>query len=277
MPWGRFYCYLNKAKDVLNIGWKDNDFVLFATTIHGPDEYIERLRKRPAKTSKGYAGSRELFADQAMKVLEVPKSIDDYNHHMNGVDIFDQFAASYAIFPARQYKTWHPLWYYLLSVVLTNSYLLSDIFQKRHYKKRHGSQHRDFLMLLGKALITRSDDKAKHPRRDKPKFTIYCDVATHNNDTPHGELVRASKRGYCRICLALKRQRAEKEELRLPLGELKQASLSKRSTPSEPKQRRFNAPQSRFTCSTCEGPNGEYHICNNDRCWQEHLRVVNRL
>jgi len=49
-----------------------------------------RERRRPAKTATSASKTRAVFGDKARKQLPIPKAIDLYNHHMNGVDQTDQ-------------------------------------------------------------------------------------------------------------------------------------------------------------------------------------------
>jgi hypothetical protein len=49
--------------------------------------------------------------------------IDDYNHHMNAVDLVDQARAVYCR-PKREYRTWKPLFTFLLQSALTNAFKL---------------------------------------------------------------------------------------------------------------------------------------------------------
>ena len=67
------------------MGWRDNNLVLFATTIGDPTARVIRKRKRPNKLKSGAARTREAFGDEIIKDMEIPVLIDEYNHHMGGV------------------------------------------------------------------------------------------------------------------------------------------------------------------------------------------------
>ena len=49
--------------------------------------------------------------------------IDDYNHHMGGVDIADQRRGYYCT-QLTTCRNWMPLFFWLLDTVIVNSYLL---------------------------------------------------------------------------------------------------------------------------------------------------------
>jgi hypothetical protein len=56
--------------------------------IHKPaEDTVQRLRKRPKKTSPNARIMRAVFSDKPRKLLYIPLTIDDYNHHMNGANI----------------------------------------------------------------------------------------------------------------------------------------------------------------------------------------------
>ena len=84
--------------DTLYLAWQDNNIVLSLSTIHTihtANDFITRLRKRPAKTSTSARIVRCIFGDDATKALEIPVFIDDYNHQMGGVDIANQLRESF--------------------------------------------------------------------------------------------------------------------------------------------------------------------------------------
>jgi hypothetical protein len=67
--------------------WQDNNAVLGITTAFClKNETIERLRKRPSPTSTNARIVRPVFSDLMKRKLFIPRAIDEYNHHMNGID-----------------------------------------------------------------------------------------------------------------------------------------------------------------------------------------------
>ena len=79
-------------------------------------------------------------------LLTIPDLIDDYNNHMNGVDIADQLRASYPTH-RRGVRNWLPLFYWLLDTIKVNSYLLWRL----HYP---AASHKHFQLNLAQQLVT---------------------------------------------------------------------------------------------------------------------------
>lgn len=94
------------------------------TTVHTGKETVIRARRRPAGTATGAVQTRRVFGTLAVKDLAIPKFIDMYNHHMNGVDHADQLRGYYTS-QRRSPHTWRPLWYFLLDTTVCNAYQLS--------------------------------------------------------------------------------------------------------------------------------------------------------
>jgi hypothetical protein len=57
-------------------------------------------------------------------LLPIPGVIDDYNHHMGGVDIANQLRAGFSTQQCGL-KPWRPLFYWLLDTMIINAYHLS--------------------------------------------------------------------------------------------------------------------------------------------------------
>ena len=70
---------------------------------------------------------------------------------MGGLDIANQLRASFITLRAQNLRYWKPLFYWLLDIALTNSYLLSlaTIGPSKHHR-----DHRKYLEALVEALIT---------------------------------------------------------------------------------------------------------------------------
>ncbi|CAG8805876.1 2702_t:CDS:2, partial [Cetraspora pellucida] len=104
----------------------DNGPVTMLTTIHevtGDECRIERVRRQPREISTNVTKVRAVFGTASKKALPISRVIDDYNHHMGGVDIADQLRGYYGIqLPVR--RTWMPLFYWLLDTSIINSYLI---------------------------------------------------------------------------------------------------------------------------------------------------------
>src|SRR5436190_1452574 len=106
--------------------WRDNNVVLFATTVGNLEETTTRERRRPGATRTGASQTRALFGRHVRLPLDIPTLIDRYNHFMGGVDQFDQLRSYYPILRAHR-KTWRALLYLLIDITLVNSYKLSSL------------------------------------------------------------------------------------------------------------------------------------------------------
>lgn len=96
IPWGDLYATKSANGHVLMVAWKDQNVVLFITTVDRPDKTVIRPRRRPAKTATNARTSRVIFAEnEHVKPLPIPLFIDRYNHYMNGVDVTDQLRSYY--------------------------------------------------------------------------------------------------------------------------------------------------------------------------------------
>lgn len=140
--------------DVLSILWMDNGPVTMLSTIHeitGPENRIDKERRRPRVTSTNATKVRQVFGDAVKKILPIPKIIDDYNNYMGGVDVADQLRGYYATqLTAR--RTWVPMFFWLLDTVIVNCYLI--------YKNCNGNlDHKDFRVNLAWDLINSGWDE----------------------------------------------------------------------------------------------------------------------
>jgi hypothetical protein len=112
---------------VLAIVWIDNAAVRMLTTHHHVDAKVTKHRKRPSRYKKGPNAdrARQYFGQNQFKDIDIPKIIDDYNHHMNGVDKQDQRRSYYSIVTQhRTSRIWMPLFFFLLDTVMVNSHLV---------------------------------------------------------------------------------------------------------------------------------------------------------
>jgi Transposase IS4 len=148
MEWGAMRAEV--VEGVLCFAWQDNNTMLGITTAYSPDDLVVRTRKRPAETSTNAAIVRPVFGDEYTKDLAIPRLIDEYNHHMGGVDIANQLRESYSTHNRRQKRYWKPLFLWLLDLAITNSYLIS---QWPRPKKPESRGHRRFMDDLAKSLM----------------------------------------------------------------------------------------------------------------------------
>lgn len=62
IPWGKLYGCLSADGKVLQFAWKDQNVVLFMSTVSkSPPDFIRKLRKRPAQTATNARTSRAVF------------------------------------------------------------------------------------------------------------------------------------------------------------------------------------------------------------------------
>jgi hypothetical protein len=59
------------------------------------EDWVEKKRRCPAKTSINGHLIRNVFGDDPVKDLLIPSFIDDYNQNMGGIDLANQFREAY--------------------------------------------------------------------------------------------------------------------------------------------------------------------------------------
>ncbi|OAQ60891.1 transposase IS4 domain-containing protein [Pochonia chlamydosporia 170] len=154
VAWGTLYVRKHKTKDVMQFAFKDNALVLaISTRFTGFEPSIWRLRRRPGKTSTSAKTARVPFEGEPTKMLQIPRLIDEYNHHMNGVDSGDQLRAEFEP-PRRIQRGGHQalMYMFLLEVAVTNSFLL----QREGWPKTSRLRCKDqtaFRLALCKELL----------------------------------------------------------------------------------------------------------------------------
>jgi Transposase IS4 len=131
-----------------------------------------------------------IFKGQPFKDLFILKAINDYNHHMKGVDQADALRANFTYYRKQNYRTWYPLFYFLVDIACVNSYLLwlwsfiEHIAQNKQFYKGH----KNFMAKLCDQLLYVNDPK---PEEDC-SLTPPNAVLTH-----HHKVVRTKSRGRC--------------------------------------------------------------------------------
>jgi hypothetical protein len=78
------------------------------TTGHRIEPKTLRMRKRPKKTALNARITREPFKDLSLKILSIPIFIDDYNHHIKGIDQSNKLRASFTTYFTRNQKEFFP-------------------------------------------------------------------------------------------------------------------------------------------------------------------------
>ena len=90
------------------------------------EDFREKARRRPAKTSTNGRIVRKVFGDDYIKDLHIPCFIDDYNQYMGGIDLANQFREAYETHKPT-FRTWWPLFYWLVDVACINAYRLYQL------------------------------------------------------------------------------------------------------------------------------------------------------
>ena len=123
--WGELHTRIEASGHVCSVGWMDHGRVLWLTNACDPMPRIDRLRKKPSKTSSFATVTRAPFGPQEhVKMLFVPQIVDLYNYHMNGVDRGDQMRA--AAKRQRAIKGWKALFYDQVQLALCNAFFLAS-------------------------------------------------------------------------------------------------------------------------------------------------------
>ena len=175
--------------NVLCLVWQDNNLVLALSTVHYPTNIIERLRKRSKKTSTNAGIVSKIFGGDVTKKLPIPTFIDDYNHHMNGMDVANQMRASYTTHIVTE-RNWLPILYWLLDAAIVNAFRIQQIYYQQKQKINPIISHLDFHEKLYKKLfdftslakqahflpIIRLDSQLNHSkiRLEKIGICIWC-------------------------------------------------------------------------------------------------------
>ncbi|KAB0800404.1 hypothetical protein PPYR_06144 [Photinus pyralis] len=119
--------------------WKDRGkkCVLVASTMHSVMETstVERMTKEGVRVTVG-----------------CPKSIDDYNRNMGGVDLFDQLHSCYSI-AWKSRKWWMKLFYYMIDACIVNSYVLYKAGASTSQQKYTPKKQLVFRSILANQLI----------------------------------------------------------------------------------------------------------------------------
>ena len=266
LQWGKLFGRLSDDNQVLQFAWKDNNVVLFMSTVARPENSVIRARRRPAATSTNAKTSWAAFGEETVKDLAIPEFIDLYNHFMNGVDTADQLRSYYGT-QRVHVKHWKALWHYLLDTTITNAYKLTHCTAEKPYgyDSKHSS-HKRFRIALANELYA-------HSRRlhDIPTSRITIAprrladlvkaVPAHLHE---GIEVDRKETAYCVACRGAGRV-ATSYLKRKPLNELQNNSMRGGG-------RRQRGPRTQHQCGVCR-----IALCDHIQCWNEHIDAVNAI
>lgn len=119
--------------------WKDRGkkCVVVASTIHNATakSTVNRMTKEGVKVT-----------------VECPKSIDDYNQNMGGVDLFDQLHSCYSI-AWKSRRWWLKLFYYFVDASIVNSYIIYKTTVSQKQPRTKPITHLTFRSILANLLI----------------------------------------------------------------------------------------------------------------------------
>ena len=127
--------------DLVHVLWRDTKVVCISSTFHratGTDTVERRVKDRSGGVVR--------------TTVPVPPAILDYNQHMGGVDMSDQFFGYYqTIHKTRKY--WKTLFFHFIDVMVTNAFLL----YREHLPPNKQDQltHKKSLELLVTELYMR--------------------------------------------------------------------------------------------------------------------------
>jgi Transposase IS4 len=157
--------------NVLCFIWQDNKPVIALTSAHSLhrfDDRIQRRHKCPQISSTNARILNPVFKGLPFKDLFIPSAINDYNHHIKGVDQADQLRANFTCHRKQNYRTWIPIFYFLVNISCVNAYLLwkwTSTANTTKAAKTHTS-HRDFMNALCTQLL-HSNDPIEEEQQEK--------------------------------------------------------------------------------------------------------------
>ena len=262
LEWEQLYEAISEDKKVIQFAWKDQQIVLFMSTVHIDQQHVEKLRRRSVKIFINARTFRAPFDDLAIKKLFISDFIDLYNHFMNDVDVIDQLRCYYDT-QRVHLKTWKSLWHFLLNTTIVNSYKIINIIELRSYTKlRKHDSHKLFRMKLIQKLYDHFERIAKffsdlhdHKRKELTQLVRHASAIEHDIRVQLSE-----KLHYCLSCQISSRI-ARKASVRKPLQNLSTNSI-------RAEQRRQRPAKSSLGCELCR-----MFICKKISCWNEHLEV----
>jgi hypothetical protein len=156
-------------------------------TVHkvhkGADDTIQRERKRPRPTSSNFDVVGKVFEDNPSLWLYIPLFVDDYNHHMNGVDVANLHRAHLSTQRGRCLRNWRPHFSFLLNVSLVNCYILWR-FQALQKDSKVRWTVRSFAKHLAAALMV-----YKYPE-EVPASVKIAATSRSTGGRPKGILLR---------------------------------------------------------------------------------------
>jgi hypothetical protein len=160
-------------------------------TVHEVSSFVKSKRKRPAKTSTNANITCKVFGDLLFMDLDIPAWVNDYNYHINSVDLANQFRQAYET-QRVAYRIWIPLLHWILDQATINAYKLANI-ARTWLDSDHNSVHLEFRRALYSKLLSYS-------KLVKPQ--LWKEPGLHN-------WIQRPKRQSCAMCCAREKLRKE--------------------------------------------------------------------
>ena len=128
-----------------------------------------------------------------VKELDIPEFIDLYNHFMNGVDVADQLR-SYYTRQRTHFKSWKPLWHFLLDTTVTNAYKTAHCTPERpNGEAWEHLSHKRFRTKLASQLFAHSE-RLGIPFQPREALAKYVHAA---RESDHGVITRMQRLKHC--------------------------------------------------------------------------------
>jgi Transposase IS4 len=240
--------------------WQDNKPVFAITTAHSLHRFedrIQRTRNCPKISSENACFLNPLFQGQPQKDLLIPKALDDYNHHMKGVDQADALRPNSTCHRKQNHRTWWPLFYFLPDIVCVNAYLLwkwSSTANSEHDSTTHNG-HRAFMEALCTELLHSNDQ-------------------TTEEEESHSLSVTMLQRHHKRV-QEKHHSRCEWGKLHLPGCPRKRSSKRKfgtditESTINGASKAILGGSRTYYKCSECQ-----IWLCIKGSCWEQYHHSI---
>jgi hypothetical protein len=250
--------------NVLQFAWRDAQVVLFMTTVHDGKDTVVRARKCPRNVP---AYIKNVWDGAPIKDLEVPVAIDEYNHHMNAVDLADQMRGSYDR-ETRQFRTWKPLFRFLLGTSLVNATKLWIKGRPASKKKNQSFEFRNEVALRLLAGTKAAPKGLRGVQRDASTTAPIAAISGSNT----GQITCSgpSSMGWkdSQICTSC--QSSGRRILKRKFGDLSGSKLNSRqgsqSSQGSQGSQKSRLKRTRYGCKTCM-----VAVCNDSICWQDHI------
>jgi Transposase IS4 len=207
-------------------------------------DFVEKVRRRPTKTSTNGALAWKAFGDNPRIAIPIPRIFDDYNKYMGGVDIANQPRELYKTH-GKTFRVWFPLFYWLIDAAITNAYRLQYLSKKAQgVPEKELLSQIDFRQALYKRLF------AFQGRSLKRSFNESLPSIRLNTTIQHEKIRRLKCTGciWCRYINGQKRRKYVVDALN-HTPEIDNDNMGKR------------AKQTIYGCRACD-----VALCRNGSC-----------